>query len=313
VNTDSSILNRITGRTVRLFLVDGSPTGLIAAEIMNWTGRVLVAPRSRIGEALKRDEARGTGIYFLIGDDPDQPTKLKVYIGEGDLVADRIKIHVSDESKDFWTRVCFVTSKDLNLTKAHVRYLESRLVELTRVSDRANLANNNDPGKKFLPESETADMEFFLEQIQLILPVVGFDFLRARRISTSSSSPKSALGSVPSSQLELILTSKKYGYSADAIETDGEINVLAGSRASAAKDLAQNSYGPLREQLIRDGRLRLTPDGSLLEFTEDVPFASPSAAAAVINNRNTNGRTAWRLKSTGQTLKEWQDAQIVAS
>jgi chromosome segregation ATPase len=45
-----------------------------------------------------------------------------------------------------------------------------------------------------------------------------------------------------SSQLELILTSKKYGYSADAIETDGEINVLAGSRASASKELSQNSY-----------------------------------------------------------------------
>lgn len=297
---------------MRLFLVDGSPTGLITAEIMNWTGRVLVAPRSRIGEALKRDEVKGTGVYFLIGDDPEQPTKLKVYIGEGDLVADRIRIHVNDESKDFWTRVCFVTSKDLNLTKAHVRYLENRLVELTRASDRANLANNNDPGKKFLPESETADMEFFLEQIQLILPVFGFDFLRARRISTASPPPKFELGPVVSTQLELTLTSKKYGYSADAIETDGELNVLAGSRASSSKDLAQNSYAPLREQLIRDGRLRPTPDGTLLEFSEDVSFASPSAAAAVINNRNTNGRTAWRLKSTGQTLKEWQDAQIVS-
>jgi hypothetical protein len=287
---------------------------LITAEIMNWTGRVLVAPRSRIGEALKRDEPNGTGVYFLIGDDPDQPTKSKVYIGEGDLIADRIRIHVNDESKDFWTKVCFVSSKDLNLTKAHVRYLESRLVELTRVSDRANLANNNDPGKKSLPESETADMEFFLEQIQLILPVVGFDFLRSRRISTGSSSPNSEEISVPvsSSQLELVLTSKKYGYSADAIEMDGEINVLAGSRATATRDLAQNSYGPLREQLITDGRLRPTPDETLLEFAEDVSFASPSAAAAVINNRNTNGRTAWRLKSTGQTLKEWQDAQIVA-
>jgi Domain of unknown function (DUF4357) len=277
---------------------------------MNWTGRVLVAPRSRIGEALKRDESKGTGVYFLIGDDPDQPSKLKVYIGEGDLVADRIKIHVSDESKDFWTKVCFVTSKDLNLTKAHVRYLENRLVELTRVSDRANLANNNDPGRKTLPESETADMEFFLEQIQLILPVVGFD-LRARRISAEPSSPKFQAFPVSSTQLELILTSKKYGYTAEAIETDGELNVLAGSRASASKDLAQNSYAPLREQLITDGRLRSTPDGAYLEFAEAVSFASPSAAAAVINNRNTNGRTAWRLKSTGQTLKEWQDAQIV--
>jgi hypothetical protein len=37
---------------------------------MNWTGHVLVAPRSRIGEALKRVEATRTGIYFLVGVDP---------------------------------------------------------------------------------------------------------------------------------------------------------------------------------------------------------------------------------------------------
>jgi hypothetical protein len=300
------------GRTVRLFLVDGSPTGLITAEIMNWTGHALVAPRSRIGEALKRDEASRTGVYFLVGDDPDQPTKTKVYIGEGDSVADRIKIHSNDDSKEFWTRVCFVTSKDTNLTKTHVRYLENRLVQIAKVSDRANLANSNEPGKKLLPESETADMEFFLEQIQLILPVVGFDFLRPKPVATvSPTSQTIAVGTAPSSQLELTLTSKKYGYTANAVDVDGEITVLAESRASANKELAQNSYAPLREQLIRDRRLKPVPGEALLEFAENVSFASPSAAAAVINNRNTNGRTAWRLKSTGQTLKEWQDAQIV--
>lgn len=103
------------GRTVRLFLVDGSPTGLVTAEIMNWTGHVLVAPRGRIGEALARQEAQRTGVYCLVGDDPEQPSKSRVYVGEGDCVADRIKAHAKDESKDFWTRVCFVTSKDTRI------------------------------------------------------------------------------------------------------------------------------------------------------------------------------------------------------
>jgi hypothetical protein len=305
-------LTNNTGRTVRLFLVDGSPTGLITAEIMNWTGHALIASRSRIGEALKREEASRTGVYFLVGDDPDQPTKAKVYIGEGDVVSDRIKIHASDESKEFWTRACFITSKDTNLTKAHVRYLETRLVQLTRSADRANLANSNEPSKKSLPESDIADMEFFLEQIQLILPVVGFDFLRSRLIPTSavpalSTSPTP----LPTSQLELVLTSPKYGYVANAIEGDGELTVLAGSRAVGSRDFSQNSYGPLRAQLIKDGRLKPVPGEDLLEFSGNVSFASPSAAAAVINDRNTNGRTAWRLKSTGQTLKEWQDAQVM--
>jgi len=142
------------GRTVRLYLVDGTPTGLLTAEVINWTGHVFVAPRSRIGEALRRDEASRTGVYFLVGDDPDLPSRDRVYVGEGDNVADRIKAHAKDPAKEFWSRACIVTSKDQNLTKSHVRFLESRLVEVIKMADRASLANGNDPGSKLLPESD---------------------------------------------------------------------------------------------------------------------------------------------------------------
>src|SRR5690349_2758961 len=119
-----------SGRNVRIFLVDGTPTGLITAEIINWTGHLLFVPRSRLAEALKRPEVDRTGVYFLVGDDAADPTRHAVYIGEGDSVADRIKLHAKDETKDFWERVCFVTSKDPNITKSHVRYLENRLIEI---------------------------------------------------------------------------------------------------------------------------------------------------------------------------------------
>ncbi len=279
---------------------------------MNWTGHALVTPRSRLAEALQRDEAGRTGVYFLVGDDPDQPTKSRVYVGEGDSVVDRIKSHAKDPSKDFWTRACLVTSKDMNLTKAHVRYLESRFVELTKGADRANVANGNEPSRKALPESDIADMEFFISQVQVILPVVGFDFLRPRAKSSASlSETENNLGkSAP--QLELVLSSGKYGFEAKAIETDSEITVLKGSRATAKDDFVENSYASLREQLIKDGRLVPSESPELLEFAEDVAFATPSAAAGVIRNRNTNGRTSWRIASTGQTLKEWQDAQLSA-
>ncbi|WP_245291952.1 GIY-YIG nuclease family protein [Methylobacterium tarhaniae] len=297
---------------MRLYLADGSPTGILTAEIMNWTGHALVAPRSRLGEALSRDEATRTGVYFLVGDDPEQPTKSRVYVGEGDSVIDRIKSHAKDSSKDFWSRVCIVTSKDANLTKSHVRYLEHRFVELTKSADRANLANGNEPGRKALPESDIADMEFFISQVEVILPVVGFDFLRpkgkihAPEISNDKS--KAQLGP----QIDLILTSGKHGYEARAVEVDGELTVLAGSKATTKSGYAANSYAPLRDQLIKDGRLVPSADPQFLEFAADVAFMSASAAAAVIKNSNSNGRTAWRLVGTGQTLKEWQDAQLGA-
>ncbi|WP_154661316.1 GIY-YIG nuclease family protein [Microvirga lotononidis] len=276
---------------------------------MNWTGHVLVAPRSRLVEALQRDEASRTGVYFLVGDDPDQPTKSRVYVGEGDSVVDRIKSHAKDSSKDFWTRACLVTSKDMNLTKAHVRYLESRFVELTKGADRANVANGNEPARKSLPESDIADMEFFISQVQVILPVVGFDFLRPKAKPVPSIKSAETLAS-ETSQLELVLSSGKYGYTARAVEVDGEVTVLAGSQATAKSDFGESVYSSLRQQLIKDGRIVQTTDPNFLEFAENVTFQSPSAAAAVIRNRNTNGRTSWRLVSTGQTLKDWQDAQL---
>jgi hypothetical protein len=308
-------MSRISGRTVRLFLVDGSQAGLITAEIINWTGHVLIAPRSSIGEALKREEAGRTGVYFLVGEDPEQPTKLKVYVGEGDIVGDRIKMHAKDESKDFWTRACFVTSKDPNITKAHVRYLESRLVEMVNASGRANLANGNEPSAKSLPESDKADMEYFLEQIELILPVVDFNFLRRTPTAIAPPAPQPAIVQTAEetiAALEFVITSKKYGLESHAVNIGDDFIVLRGSGA-IAEEFSQNSYRPLREQLIADGRLKPGKSPQLLEFVDNVNFASPSAAAAVIFNRNTNGRTAWKIKGKDVTLKEWQDSQLQES
>ena len=59
------------GKSVRLFLADGTPGGLLTAEIMNWTGHVVAAPVPIWRRCLKRPEASRTGIYILLGDDPD--------------------------------------------------------------------------------------------------------------------------------------------------------------------------------------------------------------------------------------------------
>ncbi len=294
------------GRTVRLFLIDGTPTGLLTAEIMNWTGHILVAPRSKLADALKRGEASRTGVYFLTGEDSNQPHKPRVYVGEGDSVVDRLKSHAKDASKDFWTHACIVTSKDANLTKAHVRYIESRLLEMLKDSDRATIANGNEPASKQLPESDIADMEFFLEQLQTALPVIGLDFLRPKL----HSAPGLETGTTKTENAaKLILESKKHGVHATALESDGEVLVLAGSTATT-KNFVSNTYAARRQELIDAGTLKLTMDPSLYTLTADAVFRSPSEAAAVLLNRNSNGRVEWRLAATGQTLKDWQDSQL---
>ena len=76
----------MTGKTIRIFLVDGEPTGILLAEISNWTGKVLVAPRSQLDQLSKREDVRRTGVYLLVGPDPDDPSRALASIGEGDNV-----------------------------------------------------------------------------------------------------------------------------------------------------------------------------------------------------------------------------------
>lgn len=288
--------------------MDGTANGILTAEIMNWTGHLLVAPRSKLPEALSRDEAKRTGVYILAGEDPEAANKTRIYVGEGDSVSERLKMHAKDASKDFWTRVFIVTSKDTNLTKAHVRFLENRLVQLAKAAERSTVANGNEPSPKQLPESDVADMEYFLRQVQLVLPVVALDVFRPKPKAPSLTTAPAGQSAV--NILELTLASAKHGISASAIESDGEVTILAGSTAVAKDAFVQNNYAALRQSLIADGSLIATADGARLCFATDVTVPSPSAAAAVIFNRNSNGRTAWKVKASGQTLKDYQDAQL---
>lgn len=170
------------GRSIRLFLVDGSPKGLLTAEIMNWTGHVLTGPRSRLAELVQRPESKRTGVYFLVGSDPEGGALPLVYIGESDDVSTRLKQHNRTQEsggKDFWEHVWLVTSKDQNLTKAHAKYLESQLIRSVSQSGLCKLENGTAHDYVNLPESDQADMAFFMEQLRTILPVLGFEYLRS--------------------------------------------------------------------------------------------------------------------------------------
>ena len=160
-------MNSLLGRTVRLFLVDGSASGLITAEIMNWTGHVLVGSRSGLPVFLKRSELERTGIYFLTGPHPEDPDTPQVYIGESDIVSKRLRQHSKDSNKDFWERTCVVTSKDQNITKAHARYLESELISMANSAGIAALVNGTAPPRVPLPEADESDMKFFIDQLLL--------------------------------------------------------------------------------------------------------------------------------------------------
>ena len=303
------------GRSIRLFLVDGTPNGLLTAEIMNWTGHVLTGPRSKLAELVQRPECGRTGVYFLVGPDPENSLHSKVYIGESDDVAKRLKQHnrpeISDGSaggKDFWEKVCLVTSKDQNLTKTHVKHLESLLIGIANNVGRCDLINGTAHDYGSLPESDRADMAFFLEQIRTVLPVLGFDFLR--ELSKPSAAASASLATSVSHSPRFNLEVPRYRLSAQGQEIDGEFFVLKGSKARPEWVGTERGYQGLFKQLVADGVL-VAEDGEHMVFRDDYAFSSPSAAAAVVCGRSANGRTSWVVEGTGLSYAAWQEQQLI--
>ncbi|AVL99345.1 DUF4357 domain-containing protein [Gordonia iterans] len=309
-----------TGKSVRLFLVDGTSGGLTTAEIMNWTGHVITSSRTDLPALIKREEAQRTGVYILLGDDPDSTGDPAAYIGEGDDVSKRLYSHNRPEEaggKDFWNRVVVLTSKDPNLTKAHVRYLESRLIEIATSAKRSRLQNSTAPGTIALPESDQSDMEYYIDQAKIILPVLGVNILRAKakRTAPAASVDPSETSRSDATTPEFTLTVNRHGIRATAQELDGEFTVLAGSLAKAewSRGSAHATYAALHEALLRDGTLIPTDDPAVVQFSRDHPFSSPSSASAVVTGRPSNGRKDWIETTTGESYGRWQDRRAEES
>jgi hypothetical protein len=301
------------GRTIQLFLVDGSPSGLIIASIHGWTGAVLVSTQSTFDRLLKRAEVGRTGIYILYGPDPEDALRMRTYIGEADSVRERIGD--SAGKRGFWETAVVITTSDEALTKGHVRYLEARLIEMTKGAGRVALDNTQTPesDRRRLPEADRANMEAFLANLKVVLPVVGLDLLKPQPQGiTKVGELASDASAIPQSRQARFEIRHRSGVKAFAVEGDGEFIVLAGSQALKDTVYSHNSYARLKDELIADGTLAEDLDGSLYTFTRAFAFKSPSAAGSVILDRNTNGRTRWYVEGSKQTYHEWQEAKAIA-
>ncbi|MGY2745556.1 GIY-YIG nuclease family protein [Arthrobacter sp. UYCu723] len=280
---------------------------------MNWTGHVAAAPRSDLAALLQRSEASRTGIYILLGDDPESMGGSLAYIGEGDDVSKRLYHHSRNEDqggKDFWDRAIVLTSKDSNLTKAHARYLESRFISLAQEANRSRLTNGTTPPLLPLPESDISDMEYFVSQAKIILPVLGVNIFRTTTALRQPSGPTDgAVPANPSVSPIFEMFVKKYGIRAMAQEVDGEFTVKKGSMARLSFAENSSNYELLHDELLKSGQLVQDGEDAAI-FTQDIVFRSPSAAAAIVAGRAANGRVEWRIPGTGVSFGSWQNQDI---
>lgn len=294
----------VSGRSMQLYFIDGRPDGMLTAEVFNWTGHVLMTPRTQISNALSRKHSKHTGVYVLIGENDGEPL---AYIGEAENMAKRLGQHVAN--KDWWSSAILITTAADTLNKAHVKYLEARLVEGAEAVGRTKLENANTPPRPSLGEADVANMEGFLDYLMMVLPALRIDmFLQHAKPKTTSNT----LTLSSPNQSELVrfqLQSKKFGLVASARLEDGEFIVERGSEAKQSwTGEGGHSYEALRKELETNGTV--VSQGGNCVFTQDYAFKSPSAAAAMIHGRPTNGTVDWKIEGTSQTYKSWEQSQL---
>lgn len=287
------------GKKLTVYMIDGTAYGPRLSEIGNWVGKAIYSPRSSVNKIMDRTEFENPGVYCLKGDPTDEAFDEKIYIGEAENIKVRLKQHLSDPNKDFKEFIFFV-SKDELLTKTQIRYLESRLVQLAIEARTAQIDNGNSPSLPTLHEADISDMEYFLEQIKLILPVMGFNFL-----ISSTVTPKDLQLNRHKSEIHETYFIKTRTFSAKMMETDQGYIVTKGSEAKKSlSNSCTETYRNMRRKLLETKIM--VEDGDKLIFAEDAVFNSPSAASNMILGRNSNGFSEW-VNKDGLTFKEVQE------
>jgi hypothetical protein len=295
------------GKTIKLYLKDGNVTGIKQGEVVNQTIKAFSCPRNRLSELKENREAKKPGLYFLLGTD-DKTSDSVVYIGEAENVYDRVLQHIS--KKDFWNEVILFVSKDDNLTKAHVKFLENRTVEMAKKASRYKIENSITPQSSSLPESDIDSMEEFLIYIKLLLGVLGHKILEP----LTPFIPENNLNAIP--EIEPLNTTSSItklklnvsGISASAIQTDEGIVVLENSEALLdIQQSLQMGYRVIREELINDGTLEVK-NGRYI-FKKNHLFNSASQAAGIIVGYSINGLHHW-VNDQGTSLKKIEEEKL---
>ncbi len=276
------------GKTIKIFLIDGEPNGRMSCELSNWSGKAYKIPRIKVKDCTDRNDLMSTGVYLLFG--KDEEGKDLLYIGEAESILKRLNQHLIQ--KDFWNETIVFISKDENLNKAHVKYLENRLHAIALIAKRYKVENTITPTQSSISESDRAEMEEFIENIKMLVNTLGHKVFDEKR-------------EIKKKQI----TDVFYIKTARGAEAIGELTsdgfvVYKGSKATSSITTSMSlNLINFRKKLIEDEVF--IDKTEFLEFSEDYLFSSPSAAAVIVLGRSANGLTEWKLKS-GKTLKEFE-------
>lgn len=276
------------GKSIELFLANGTADSLITAELSNWNGKAIKIPRIEV-PSCDREDITQAGVYFLFCKEDDGSES--VYIGEAENVKERLVQHLrdfnADKEKYEWNTAVIFIGRDLN--KALIRYLENRLVEIARSCRRYTVLTKNTYKNTVMKESQIAAMEEFIDNIKILINALNYKVL----VPLIHNEPNST------SVDEVLLYLSRGDYRATGKVTSEGFVVLKG--ANINENVSPKSVSPgvvkLRERYIAEGKV------VNLITTEDILFSSSSTAADFILGNSVSGPRTWKDKN-GVTLKE---------
>ncbi|MCI5958203.1 MAG: GIY-YIG nuclease family protein [Lachnospiraceae bacterium] len=282
------------GKSIELFLVNGSADSLIIAELSNWNGKAIKIPRIEVASC-NRDDITQAGVYFLFCKEEDGSDS--VYIGEAENVKERLVQHLrdyqSEKEKYYWTTAVIFVGRDLN--KALIRYLENRFVDIARASKRYTVLTKNTYKNTVMKESQIAVMEEFVDNVKILINALGYKVLEPF-VHTEANSSKV--------DDELLYLSTGAASASGKVTTEGFV-VFEGAILNEKTSTKSLSAGMqrLRQKIMDSNKVQN------FKTTEDILFSSSSAAADCILGYSVSGPQTWKSKD-GRTLKEIENSEI---
>lgn len=273
-------VNELVGRVVKIFITGQDPRSLRTVELDNWTGVAITGQPEFFKKALEDEVLSRSCVYLLIRSSADDDLP-EIYVGESDDFSQRYtnaKFPI-----EFDTFLIF-TSKDDNLTRAHVKWLELELWSiLKRNSGKVSVANTNKPTGSNLPRADIATMRTYLGNLIYVLEALGYDLFSVEERTSATAIASASEPPIAPDKLFLDLYATALPNRTDAKAylqyVDAAYTLLAGSKINpVATESLPSNVRKLRDALMKDGIL-VRRDG-YLELLRDIPFSKPSPASA---------------------------------
>jgi len=285
------------GKSINLYLMDGTASGRWQADLSNWNGRAYKIPRKDLKDSGDLTDLNSPGVYFLFGKD-DETGKQFIYVGEADDVLKRLmQPHTFEKDESYWTEAVAFVTPDGTLEKGRVKYLENRFFTIAMEANRFIVKNGVTPKQSPMPKQIRDLLEGFIINVRLILPALGYLAFEPQPSADEDDPTKD----------DLLYFNRNHGKGGNAmgkITADG-FWVLKGSFiypkvADYVAPGIKNAREKYADKIDQNGILQ-----------EDVSFGSPSYASAFVCGKNSNGLIEWKNK-VGVPLKN-MDTEMVSA